>query len=110
MRLSISGLFGGTALLLSFVALQELNAANPAEVETIGRIVRERDGLSSLQAIPEKPKPGSDLSQNRDGRSTLFAPTNEAFKKLPGGAIKTLPAPQNNERTAPREIFLNPRS
>ncbi len=45
------GIVGGVALLLSFVTPQGLNAANPAEAETIGRIVRERDDLSSLQAL-----------------------------------------------------------
>ncbi len=90
-------------MLLSFVTPQVLNAANPAEAETIGRIVRETDDLSSLQALLEKTKLGSDLSKNTESRFTLFAPTNEAFKKLPKGAVETLLAPQNNERL--EEVF-----
>jgi transforming growth factor-beta-induced protein len=97
------GIVGGAALLLSFVTPQVLNAANPAEAETIGRIVRETDDLSSLQALLEKTKLGSDLSKNTESRFTLFAPTNEAFKKLPKGAVETLLAPQNNERL--EEVF-----
>ncbi len=97
------GIVGGAALLLSLVTPQGLNAANPAEAETIGRIVRERDGLSSLQALLEKTKLGSDLSKKTKERFTLFAPTNEAFKKLPKGAVETLLAPQNNERL--EEVF-----
>ncbi len=93
----------GAALLLSLVTPQGLNAANPAEAETIGRIVRERDGLSSLQALLEKTKLGSDLSKETGSRFTLFAPTNEAFKKLPKGALETLLVPQNNERL--EEVF-----
>ncbi len=93
----------GAALLLSLVTPQGLNAANPAEAETIGRIVRERDDLSSLQALLEKTKLGSDLSKETGSRFTLFAPTNEAFKKLPKGALETLLVPQNNERL--EEVF-----
>jgi uncharacterized surface protein with fasciclin (FAS1) repeats len=51
----------------------------------------------------EKTKLGSDLSKRTDGRFTLFAPTNEAFNKLPKGAVETLLAPQNNERL--EEVF-----
>ena len=90
-------------MLLLFFTPQGLNAANPAEAETIGRIVREREDLSSLQALLEKTKLGSDLSKRTDGRFTLFAPTNEAFNKLPKGAVETLLAPQNNERL--EEVF-----
>ena len=96
-------IIGGATLLLLFFTPQGLNAANPAEAETIGRIVREREDLSSLQALLEKTKLGSDLSKRTDGRFTLFAPTNEAFNKLPKGAVETLLAPQNNERL--EEVF-----
>ena len=96
-------IYGGATLLLLFFTPQGLNAANPAEAETIGRIVREREDLSSLQALLEKTKLGSDLSKRTDGRFTLFAPTNEAFNKLPKGAVETLLAPQNNERL--EEVF-----
>ena len=96
-------ILGGAALLLSLVTPQSLNAADPAEAQTIGRMVREREDLSSLQALLEKTKLGSDLSKYTGSRFTLFAPTNEAFKKLPKGAVETLLAPQNNERLA--EVF-----
>lgn len=32
-----------------------------------------------------------------DGPFTVFAPTNEAFKKLPGGTVETLLKPENKE-------------
>ena len=96
-------ILGGAALLLSLVTPQSLNAADPAEAQTIGRMVREMEDLSSLQALLEKTKLGSDLSKETGPRFTLFAPTNEAFKKLPKGAVETLLAPQNNERL--EEVF-----
>jgi len=103
MKLLNQKMIGGAAMLLSFIMPHNLNAADPAEAETIGRIVRERDDLSSLQALLEKTKLGSDLSKRTDGRYTLFAPTNDAFSKLPKGAVETLLAPQNNERL--EEVF-----
>ena len=96
-------ILGGAALLLSLVTPQSLNAADPAEAQTIGRMVREMEELSSLQALLEKTKLGSNLSKYTGARYTLFAPTNEAFKKLPKGAVETLLAPQNNERL--EEVF-----
>ena len=65
-------ILGGAALLLSLVTPQSLNAADPAEAQTIGRMVREMEDLSSLQALLEKTKLGSDLSKYAGARYTLF--------------------------------------
>ncbi|MEM7396938.1 MAG: fasciclin domain-containing protein, partial [Verrucomicrobiota bacterium] len=87
--------------LLTFTARVE--AANPAEAKTIGREVRERENLSAFLELLEKTELGSRLSERTGDRFTVFAPTDEAFGKLPDGAIETLLDPRNDDRL--EEVF-----
>jgi len=80
-----------------------LQAANPAESKTIGRTIREMPQLSSFLQVLEKSDIGSLLSENTSIRYTVFAPTDEAFSKLPDGAISTLLDPRNDDRL--EEVF-----
>ena len=79
------------------------HAADPAEAKTIGRLVRERPDLSSLLKLLDKTALGSSLSEDTGIRKTLFAPNDEAFKKLPKDALKTLLDPRNDDRL--EEVF-----
>tara|TARA_B100001121_G_scaffold159845_1_gene139553 strand:+ start:192 stop:1883 length:1692 start_codon:yes stop_codon:yes gene_type:complete len=80
-----------------------VHAADPAEAKTIGRVVRERPDLSSLLKLLDKTALGSSLSEDTGIRKTLFAPNDEAFKKLPKDALKTLLDPRNDDRL--EEVF-----
>ena len=70
------------------------HAADPAEAKTIGRVVRERPDLSSLLKLLDKTALGSSLSEDTGIRKTLFAPNDEAFKKLPKRRIKDSTRPK----------------
>ena len=92
--------------LVSFLPILLANnghAADPAEAKTIGRVVRERPDLSSLLKLLDKTALGSSLSEDTGIRKTLFAPNDEAFKKLPKDALKTLLDPRNDDRL--EEVF-----
>ncbi len=80
-----------------------LQAADPAEAKTIGRIVRERTDLTNFLELLEKTEIGSQLSERTERRFTVFAPVDAAFDKLPAGAIKTLLNPRNDDRL--EEVF-----
>ena len=80
-----------------------LQAANPAESKTIGRTIREMPQLSSFLQVLEKSDIGSLLSENTSIRYTVFAPTDEAFSRLPDGAVRTLLDPRNDDRL--EEVF-----
>lgn len=80
-----------------------LQAANPAESKTIGRTIREMPQLSSFLQVLEKSDIGSLLSEKTSIRYTVFAPTDEAFSRLPDGAVRTLLDPRNDDRL--EEVF-----
>ena len=80
-----------------------LQAADPAEAKTIGRIVRERPDLSGFLQLLEKTEIGSQLSERTNIRYTVFAPTDAAFAKLPKVAVATLLDPRNDDRL--EEVF-----
>lgn len=103
MKFQTSPFRWGAALLLTLIALQEVRAADPAEAKTIGRIVRERPELSNFLELLEKTEIGSRLSERVDTRFTVFAPVNDAFDKLPDGAVETLLDPRNDDRL--EEVF-----
>ncbi|MEM1441184.1 MAG: fasciclin domain-containing protein, partial [Verrucomicrobiota bacterium] len=80
-----------------------LEAADPAEAKTIGRVVRERPDLTGFLQLLEKTELGSRLSERTDIRFTVFAPTDAAFEKLPEEAVTTLLDPRNDDRL--EEVF-----
>lgn len=81
----------------------EIQAANPAEAKTIGRVIRERADLSNFLKLLEKTETGSQLSERTNIRRTVFAPTNAAFAELPEDSLKTLLDPRNDDRL--EEVF-----
>lgn len=78
-------------------------AADPAEAQTVGRIISEREDLSSFLKVLEKAERGSVLSEKTDVSFTVFAPSNKAFEALPEGAAKILLDPRNDDRL--EEVF-----
>jgi uncharacterized surface protein with fasciclin (FAS1) repeats len=92
-----------TLMVVMASGVSGLYAANPAEAKTIGRTIREMPQLSSFLQVLEKSDMGTTLSENTNIRYAVFAPTNEAFAKLPDGALKTLLDPRNDDRL--EEVF-----
>lgn len=90
-------------LLLAAISVVSLEAADPADAKTIGRVVRERPDLSNFLKLLDKTEIGSQLSERTNIRRTVFAPTDAAFAKLPEGSLKTLLDPRNNGRL--EEVF-----
>ena len=88
---------------ISVVSLETVEAADPADAKTIGRVVRERPDLSNFLQLLDKTEIGSQLSERTNIRRTVFAPTDAAFAKLPEGSLKTLLDPRNNGRL--EEVF-----
>ena len=88
---------------VSVLSFETLEAADPAEAKTIGRVVRERADLSNFLKLLEKTEVGSQLSEKTNLRRTVFAPTNNAFAELPKDSLKTLLDPRNNDRL--EEVF-----
>ncbi|MEM6505952.1 MAG: fasciclin domain-containing protein [Planctomycetota bacterium] len=78
-------------------------AADPAEAQTVGRIISQRPDLSSFLTILEKAERGSVLAERTNVSFTVFAPSNAAFEALPEGAVKTLLDPRNDDRL--EEVF-----
>lgn len=85
-------------LALGLLSGLPLSAADPAESQTIGRLVRERSDLTSFQQLLERTELGSQLSEKTSIRRTVFAPTDAAFAKLPKETLETLLDPRNKDR------------
>ncbi len=78
-------------------------AADPADAKTVGRIISQREDLSSFLAVLEKTQLGSTLAERTDVNYTVFVPSNQAFSSLPEGAVETLLNPRNDDRL--EEVF-----
>ncbi|MFK7789457.1 MAG: fasciclin domain-containing protein, partial [Phycisphaeraceae bacterium] len=78
-------------------------AADPAEAQTVGRIISEREDLSSFLKLLEKAERGSVLAERTDVSFTVFVPSNAAFEAMPDGAAATLLDPRNDDRL--EEVF-----
>ena len=78
-------------------------AADPADAKTVGRIISQREDLSSFLAVLEKTQLGSTLAERTDVNYTVFVPSNQAFSSLPEGAVETLLDPRNDDRL--EEVF-----
>jgi uncharacterized surface protein with fasciclin (FAS1) repeats len=83
--------------------LRQAHAADPADAKTVGRIVSQREDLSSFLKVLEKAERGSALAEKTDINYTVFVPSNKAFESLPEGAVKTLLDPRNDDRL--EEVF-----
>jgi len=66
---------------------------------TIGRIIRQREDLSSFSELLEKTQIGADLTDGLAGVNfTVFVPNNKAFESLPESAFTTPLDPRNDDR------------
>lgn len=81
-------------LLAAPLAAQQHHAAMRSP--TIVQVAREAGSFSTLLAAVEAA--GLTETLMGDGPFTVFAPTNEAFAKLPKGTIETLLRPENREQ------------
>jgi uncharacterized surface protein with fasciclin (FAS1) repeats len=65
------------------------------EIPTIAGVAMSNDNFSTLVAGVK----AADLAEtlNSDGPFTVFAPTNDAFAKLPAGTLETLLKPENKD-------------
>jgi len=88
---------------ITLLAPQQALAADPAEAQTVGRIISQREDLSSFLKVLEKAERGSVLAEKTDVSYTVFAPSNKAFETLPEGAVKILLDPRNDDRL--EEVF-----
>ena len=84
----LSLLLFGTSLILSPIGLGQVYAADPAEAQTVGRVISQRDDLSAFLKVLEKTELGSDLAERTNINYTVFVPNNKAFESLPEGAVK----------------------
>ena len=93
-----------TILNLAFVALlvsttsQRTLAADAAAPQTVVAIAAGNADFSTLVAAVK----AADLAETLSGEGpfTVFAPTNEAFAKLPDGTVETLLKPENKAKLA----------
>ena len=90
-------------ILALILVVSQLNAANPAEANTIGSVARERTDLTTFLKILEKSDLASSLTEQVSRSYTVFAPTDKAFEKLPEEALQTLFNPRNDDRL--EEVF-----
>ena len=86
-------LFAVAVLALPFVNMA--SAAAPAD-KTIVEVAAGAEDFSTLVAAVKAAGLVDTLSG--DGPFTVFAPTNEAFEKLPKGTVESLLKPENKEK------------
>ena len=87
----------------SVILVGEIQAANPAQDKTIGRVIRERPDLSKFLQFIDKASEGVRLSDDIRIRRTVFVPVNSAFDKLSEKEWNTLLDPRNKDRL--NEVF-----
>ncbi|MGB6219867.1 fasciclin domain-containing protein [Haloferula sp.] len=86
-------LFAAAALLLPISSHAE-TAEKPTQ--TVVEIAAGNDSFSTLVAAVKAAELAEALSG--EGPFTIFAPTNDAFAKLPEGTVETLLKPENKEK------------
>lgn len=90
------------SLLATFTAATAMIAAPiyaeeaKAPEQTVVEIAASNDSFSTLVAAVKAAELAEALSG--EGPFTIFAPTNEAFEKLPAGTVETLLKPENKEK------------
>jgi len=70
--------------------------------KTVVEIATGNESFSTLVAAVKAAGLAEALSA--DGPFTIFAPNNEAFKKLPTGTVETLLKPENKEKLASADV------
>lgn len=86
-----------TAMLVSAVSPRAF-AADAADKQTVVAIAAGNPDFSTLVAAVKAAGLAETLSG--EGPFTVFAPTNEAFAKLPAGTVDTLLKPENKAKLA----------
>ena len=91
----ITSLFATFALLSPITALADHHGESK---KTVVEIAVGNDDFSTLVAAVK----AAGLAETLSGKGpfTIFAPTNDAFKKLPKGTVETLLKPENKEKLA----------
>jgi len=99
---TLSTLIAASALLATPVATaaecasKTVAATTKAPELTVVGIAASNDSFTTLVAAVKAAGLAATLSG--DGPFTIFAPTNEAFAKLPAGTVETLLKPENKEK------------
>jgi uncharacterized surface protein with fasciclin (FAS1) repeats len=102
-RLCLAKAIGAAVAMAAVLAPGQAFAADPAEAQTVGRIISQREDLSSFLKLLEKAERGSVLAERTDVSFTVFVPSNDAFEALPDGAVQTLLDSRNDDRL--EEVF-----
>ena len=87
-----------SALALTLLASTSIPAFADTSDKTVVEIAAGNEDFSTLVAAVKAAGLAETLSG--DGPFTVFAPTNEAFAKLPEGTVETLLKPENKEKLA----------
>lgn len=87
-----------SAFALTLLATLSIPAFADTSDKTVVEIAAGNDDFSTLVAAVKAAGLAETLSG--DGPFTVFAPTNEAFAKLPEGTVETLLKPENKEKLA----------
>ena len=86
-----------TALALSAIALSPVQAADKCAAS--GDIVAVASGAGSFNTLVAAVKAAGLVETHQGtGPFTVFAPTDEAFAKLPAGTVESLLKPENKEK------------
>lgn len=87
-----------SAFALTLLGSLSISAFADTSDKTVVEIAAGNDDFSTLVAAVKAAGLAETLSG--DGPFTVFAPTNEAFAKLPEGTVETLLKPENKEKLA----------
>jgi uncharacterized surface protein with fasciclin (FAS1) repeats len=87
-----------SAFALTLLATLSIPAFADTSDKTVVEIAAGNEDFSTLVAAVKAAGLAGTLSG--DGPFTVFAPTNEAFAKLPEGTVETLLKPENKEKLA----------
>lgn len=101
--LKLSGITFASVSLLAAPAFAEhheekVTTEASSEQQTLVAIAAGNESFSTLVAAVKAA--GLVDALNGDGPFTIFAPTNDAFSKLPAGTVETLLKPENKEKLA----------
>lgn len=94
--MKISKLFGSSLTVSLFLFAPPVVAEKESTKQTVVEIAAGNKSFTTLVAAVKAAGLAETLSG--DGPFTVFAPTNEAFEKLPKGTVETLLKPENKEK------------
>ena len=98
MKNVIKNLFVGCSLFLMFSCNDDDDNITNSQLQTISEIASGNPNLSVL--VEALNKTGLTATFNNPGSYTVFAPTNDAFAKLPAGTLDDLLKPENKDKLA----------